>query len=270
MTRKLFFIFFLFGVLSYNSFGQDSLAYKSKWQAKVLVGTNVPITKLLQGTDIDYLFQYDDHSYYWQISLSYFFHKHWGIEFNYQAGTSNSLRETAENKTITKRADDFISSMQSEYGDKYYVHSGTAGMYDDSNFYSGDIERIYIGTIYRFETNKFYVYPKFSIGITSFYTDWGRADLKEKNSNKEYRVSYSSGKTPNEYFTFAPSMSFGYKVCNRLYINADIMLSYYKTNIVYEKKFTNLYTKESITEYFDYKKNIFTLSMGAGLIFVIH
>ena len=259
MIRKLFFIFFSFGICA-SLYGQDSFAYKSKWQTRLLVGTNIPMTKLFQGKETDYLFQYDDNSYYWQIlSISYFFHKHWGLEFNYQAGTSSKIRQ---------RADKFITNIQSAYSDKYYVNPSTGAI--NNGFFEGDISRGYLGVIYRFETNKFYVYPKFSTGMISFYTDWGRADLKEKNSNIEYKINYSSGKIPNDHFIHVPSVSFGYKMLNRLYLNVDIMLSYYKTNIVYEKTTTNLYTNERTSEHFDYKKGISTLSLGAGLILVIH
>ena len=259
MIRKLFILFSL-GIFSFSIYGQDSLAYKSKWQTKLLVGTNIPITKLYQGTETDYLLQYDDNSYYWQIlSISYFFHKHWGLEFNYQAGTSSRIKQ---------RGDKFMENTQLDYSDKYYVNPATGAIYN--NGFWGDIERGYLGVIYRFETNKFYIYPKFAIGVTSFNTDWGRVDLKEKNSNIEYKVNYSSGKIPNDHFTFAPSVSFGYKIAKRFYFNADIMFSYYKTNIVYEKTTTNLYTSERTVEYFDYKKGISTLSLGAGLIFIIH
>jgi len=228
------------------------------------------MTKLLQGAETDYLLQYDDNSYYWQtLSITYFFHKHWGLEFNYQAGTSGRIRQRGEN---------FTAIMQSEYNDKYYVSPGTGALYDDFNFFSGDISRGYLGVIYRFETNKFYAYPKFAIGVTSFYTDWGGADLKEKNSNIEHRISYlnerrrttGASATSADHFTLAPSVSFGYKIAKRFYFNADIMLSYYKTNIIYEKSMTNLYTNERTVEQLDYRKGISTLSFGAGLIFVIH
>lgn len=262
MIRKLIFFFFL-GIFSCQINGQDSLAYSSKWQVRLLVGKNIPVTKLLQGAETDYLFQYDDNSYYNQIlSLSYFFHKHWGFEVNYQAGTSSKIRG---------RGDKFLSHVQSEYNNEFYVNPSTGAMYDDhNNFIEGDISRGLFGVIYRLETSKFYVYPKFSIGITSFYIDWGRADLKEKNSNLKYKVAYSSGKSPNDYFTLAPSVSFGYKIVKRVYFNADIMYSYFRTNIVFEKKMTNLYTAESSMKYFDYKKNVATLSLGAGLIVVIN
>ena len=267
MTRKLL-ILFLFGVLSCCIYGQDSLAYKSKWQTKILVGTNIPITKLFQGAETDYLLQYDDNSYYWQIlSISYFFHKHWGLEFNYQAGTSSKIKQ---------RGNNFMTNMQSEYSDKYYVNPSTGVIYN--NGFWGDVERGYLGVIYRFETNNVYVYPKFAIGVTSFGADWGRADLKEKNSNIEYSVLYLNAKRKNtgalatatDHFTIAPSVSFGYKLSKHFYLNADIMFSYYKTNIMYEKTTKNLYTNETTVNYFDYKKSISTLGLGVGVIFIIH
>jgi hypothetical protein len=260
MIRKLFILFSL-GIFSISIYGQDSLTYKSKWQTRLLFGTNIPMTRLLQGAETDYLFQYDDNSMYWQIlSISYFFHKHWGLEFNYQAGTSSRIRQRGEN---------FITTMQSMYGDKYYENPSTGAIYNNG-FFEGDISRGYLGVIYRFETNKFYVYPKLAIGVISFNTDWGRIDLKEKNSNIEYKINYSSKKITNDHFTLAPSVSLGYKIAKRFYFNADIMFSYYKTNIVYEKTTTNLYTSKRTVELFDYKKGISTLSLGAGLIFIIH
>ena len=251
----------LFGVFACCVYGQGSSAYDSKWQTKAIFGVNIPITKLYQGTEVDYLLGYDDNSYYWQIlSVSYFFHKHWGLEFNFQTSISNRIRH---------RADYFNANMESEYIDKYYIRSGSGTSNSEFSIMGGDMLRGYIGAIYRFETDKLYIYPKFSIGVTSLYTDWGRVDLKEKNSNNEFKVSYSNGKGVNDYFTLASSASFGYKIMKRFYFNADIMFSYFRTNITYKKDFTNLYTNEHIVEHFDYKKNIFTLSLGVGLIFII-
>jgi len=122
-----------------------------------------------------------------------------------------------------------------------------------------------------FETNEFYVYPKLGIGGTSFDAGWTRADLKEKNTNIQSRVGYSKGNYGLvKNFILAPSVSFGYKLSRRLFLNTDIMLSYFRPNFRFEKEFRNLYTNESTVEYFDYKKDIFTLSLGAGFIFVLH
>ncbi len=261
MMRKLFLILFSFGAFLSGIYGQKTAAYKSKWQTRALVGTTIPVTKLLQGTEADYLLQYDDHSYYWQIpSITCFFHKHWGLEFNFQAGTSRGIKN---------RADHFMERMHSDYSDKYYVRPETGASSSDLTLFYGDITRGYLGIVYRWETDKFYVYPKLSVGGISFSTDWGHAGLKEKNSNNEYNLSFSTKAASDFYFTLAPSVSFGYKIFNWFYFNADITLSYYKTDILLEKKFTNLVTRKGSVEYMDYKTEVVTLSLGAGLILVM-
>ena len=265
MIRKLLLIFFLFGVFANNICGQDSLAYKSKWQIRLLAGADLPITRISQGTETDNLLQFDNSAFYLQpmypITISYFFSKHWGAEFNMQGSISRKARN---------RSDRFVADMQSQYGDRFYVNATSTGDtdLDLSDVFSG---RSFLGIIYRYETDKYYVYPKFSIGLTDFSTDRGNVSLKEKNSNNEFRISYSSGdKLFKEYFTLAPSVSFGYKLSKRFFLNADIMFSHFKTDFQYKKTTTNSLTNESTIEYFDYKKGISTLSLGAGLIFVIH
>lgn len=240
---------------------QDSLNYKSKWQIRPNYGVNIPITKILDGRVSDNLFEYDDNSSYWQVlSIAYFFHKHWGVEFNFQGMTSNN---------ISKRADVFLNIMKSEYGNNYYVTPSTGASYDDFNPFSGNFERGFIGLIYKYEKKRFFIYPKFSIGVNSFYTDWGKAILKEKNSNNLLKVSINSGKRPNNHLMVAASAALGYKLTKRFYLNFDLMTSFYKTNITFTKSITDLNTNISTIESFEYKKNVLTLSVGAGLIFVI-
>ena len=98
MTRKLFFLLFLFILFAYSVHGQESYVYRSNWQTKALFGANVPITKLLQGAKTDNLLYYNEHYFFWQpVSISYFFHKHWGLEFNYQIGHSKKIGKKADN-----------------------------------------------------------------------------------------------------------------------------------------------------------------------------
>ena len=256
MIRRLLLVFFFFGTLMYCAYGQDSLAYKSKWQIRVLAGGNIPITKLLQGNEADYLLQYNDHSYYIQpVSASYFFHKHWGADIDLRVGGSSN---------IGYRTDDFIAKVQSRYGDNYFVSAETKET-------KGVFHQGYIGIIYRLETNKFYAYPALSIGGTAIYTNRWQAHLKEKNSNNEYGLFLSTkNKSSNGlFFTLAPSISFGYKLSKQVFLNANIMLSYFRPNFTLEKEFVNLYTKERTMEYFNYNKDILTLGLGTGVIIVI-
>ncbi|MCL2417249.1 MAG: hypothetical protein FWD02_04870 [Bacteroidales bacterium] len=266
--RKLFFILF-FAILADSVYGREFSAYSSRWQTRPLVGVNIPITKLFKGAETDYLLSYDDRSFYWQIlSVSYFFNERWGLEFNFQAGTSSRIRQ---------RANNFVTNMQLQYSDNHYVRAGTGADFDEFHSMWGDFHRGYLGIIYRFERNRFFIYPKFSIGLIEFSTDWGSANLMQKNSNFEHLVSYSRGIRRNGAFIIyssnlilAPSVSFGYKLSKRFFLNADVKFSYFRPNFTYEKTTTNLFTQQSTVEHFRYRKDIFTLSLGVGLIFVIN
>jgi len=258
---KRFSISAVFTILMISSYSQDSLIYRSKWQTHLSVGVIIPITKLLDGNVTDNLIEFDDQSYYLQfISVSYFFHKHWGVEFNYQGCSSNQ---------ISTKGNNFIQSMKSEYGEEYFVSPSTGATIDNYNIISGNFDRGFIGIIYRFESNHIFFYPKFSLGVTSFYTDWGMVFLKEKNSNGVTKVSYTSGNRPNDNFIIAPALSIGYKLSKRFSISADLQTSYYKTDITFVKTTSDLFTGLSVDEQNEYKKNIFNFSLGMGILFTI-
>ncbi|MDP1727269.1 MAG: hypothetical protein Q8M15_10840 [Bacteroidota bacterium] len=259
--QKQYFIALVLSILTMHLSAQESLNYKSKLQTNPSVGINIPITKLLNGKLTDYLIEYDDQSYYWQIiSGTFFFHKYWGIEFNFQANSSNS---------ISKRADNFLQSMQSEYGNEYFVTPSTGAGDEKVSIISGNFERGYLGLIYRIESEKYFIYPKIAIGVTSFYTDWGKAYLKKKNFNDIIEISYSSGKAPNDFFIIATSATFGYKLTKRIFFNFDIGVSHYKTDLTFIKTMTDINSGQSTKEDFAYKKNVFNLSLGTGIIIVI-
>lgn len=240
---------------------QDSLRYQSKWQVRPSFGITIPLTNLLKGDETDYLMAFDDQLYYCQVlSASYFFHKHWGVEFDFQISSSSSIRH---------RDDKFTRYVQSEYGNDYYVSPSTGANFDDSNVLSGDIQRGYLGLVYRLESNRFFIYPKFLIGVTSFYTDWGKAYLKEKNSNRVVMLHYSPSRMPNDHFTIASSVTAGYKLTKRVFLSVDVLASHYKTDITFVKTTTDLNSGETLREENAYKTNVFSLAVGAGLIIVI-
>ena len=240
---------------------QESLSYSSRWQLKPSFGYYVSATKLLKGDVTDYLIEHDDRLFYWQVlSVSHFFHKHWGLEFNFQGVSSAG---------IAKRADRFIQSIHAEYENEHFVSPSTSASHDNFSPLSGHMERGFLGLIYRLETNRFFFYPKFSVGVTSFYTDWGKAYLKERNSNNFVEVSYETAERVRDYFTIATTAAFGYKLTKRIFLNVDLLSSSYRTNITYHKTVTNLNTGLKSIDEKEYKKNIVNLSIGTGMIIVI-
>jgi len=249
-------------LLILNSFncalGQEKSNTYSKWYLKPAAGINIPITTLLSGEITDNLFEYDDNSYYRQvISGNFFFSQKWGVEFTFQANAS---------KRISGRADRFNSEIQNKYNKNYFVSPSSGALYDDFNIISGNFERGYLGIVYRIEKPKYIFLPKLFIGITSFYTDWGSADLKEKGTNTILKLSYSSGKRPNDHFTIAPAFTFGYRLSKRFIANIDLLYSYYKTDIEFVEKIRNTFTEEVSLRTIEYKRNIRTLTIGIGLI----
>lgn len=257
MQPKFILVVLLF-IQAHCLFSQTKASRRLEFQVKPSFGFNIPTTKLLKGNVTDHLLSYDDQSHYLQlIGLALFFDKHWGVGFNFQRNSSDR---------ISNRGDKFLQAMQTEYGNGYYVTPSTGASYKQPNFLSGDFERGFLGVIYRLESNRLFFYPKVAIGVTSFYADWGRAYLKEKNANNVVEVYYTAGKIPKDHLTLATSASVGYKITKWLYLNVDAMTSYYKTNVAYTKTTTDLNLKQSSVELIDYKKNVFGLSVGAGFI----
>ncbi|AXY75668.1 hypothetical protein D3H65_17535 [Paraflavitalea soli] len=226
-----------------------------EFQGKLSMNYDISLTQLLNGGPTDDLLGYEDRTCYLPIiGLSLFFDKHWGLDFNFQAVISNKP---------SRKVDQFSKRMQAEYSNHYYVDPFTSAGYTDPG---GAIQRGFLGLIYRLESRRFFMYPKFSLGITSFEANYGRAYLKEKESNKELMVFYATGKPNRDHFTIAASSAFGYKLCKWLYFNVDLQTSWYKTNISYIKTITDLESGQVTSESIRYKKNIFNLGLGGGFI----
>ncbi len=241
--------------------GQDSTRYHSRWQTNLAFGSYMPLTTLLKNTDTDYLLEFDDRTSYIQlINAAYFFRRHWGIEFNFQFSSSSGMQ---------KRDERFQQLMQSRYEYNYYVEPSFSTQTLASNYFSDKVERSYLGLIYRLEYKRFFIYPKFSLGFTSFKIDRGIAFLKEKNSNQVLKVTYAPNERVKDFGTVALSAKLGYKLSKRIYFNIDFLLAHFKTDITITKTTTDLNTEEFQEEKTDYKKNIFTMSLGAGLVFVL-
>lgn len=255
--RKIL-VIIVVAVLSHCAVGQEKPNTYSKWYLKPAAGLNIPITNLLSGEITDNLFKYSDNTYYWQvISCNFFLSQHWGLEFTYQAGNSDN---------ISGRAERFKAEIREKYSGHYFVSPGSGAQYEDFNILFGNVERGYIGVVYRIEKSKMVLLPKLLIGVTSFFTDWGSADLKEKGTNTVLEISYNSGTRSNDHFTIAPAFTFGYRLSKRYIANIDFLYSYYKTNIEFIEETRNTFTEEISYKTTDYKKNIHTLTIGIGLI----
>jgi hypothetical protein len=254
---KNIFLSALFFSLTFYSYGQAD-NYMSWGQCRPNFGTNIPLTKFLKGETTDDLLSYDDRSYYLQyLSFAYFFDQHWGAELTIHPSTSQN---------ISGRSERFIKSVTKEYEADYYVTPSSGGENSDDNIFTGGITRSYLGVIYRFEIKRFMIYPKVFGGITSFTADWGKAILKQKNSNTILQLDYNTEKRPQDNFTIASSVTCGYKLTENIAVNVDVLFSHYKGHSTFIKKITDLNSEKSTEQEYTYRNNIYTLSIGAGLI----
>lgn len=258
MKNTTSFIFLLAKILFVNKgFSQEenSTLYTNRFQLKVEGGLNMPLTDMNQNKITDYFVEYSTESkFVSSISAIWFLRKRFGVEadlkfvyFNDRKNSFNQFQEFANN----------------EYGENYYVK---AFFPIDNNF----IPVVSFGLVYRIETEHFYFYPKFSIGVTSFYSNWGGIDLKEKNTNNEYKISYSQGKIAKDNFTLTPAVTMGYKLSDRFWVDLNLKASFFRSNFTYEKTLTNLYTKEvEQLEQTPYKENIVEAYFSVGVTYVL-
>ena len=255
--KKLIIIALILGSID-CAFGQEKSRTYSRWHLKSAAGINTPITTLLSGEITDYLFRYDDYSLYLQfISGSYFFSEKWGVEMSIQSNMSSG---------ISSRTDRFNNQIQKQYREDYFINPYENKMYNDLNMSPLGFPRMYLGLVYRIEKPKYIILPKLFIGVTLVSADQSTTYLKEKGSHTILELTYREEKGKSDFFTIAPGVSFGYRLSKRFIVNLDLVYSYFKPDFEYRKETRNIFTEESSSTTFDYKKDIHTLSMGLGLI----
>ena len=252
----------LLGLLSLQlimtCFCQDSIQYKSKFQWKSMVCNNFPLKKMAKGAITDNLNSYSDNSVSWQaLSFTYFFSKHWGVDANFQLGGS-STHQYSPNIDINNQSYPKINN--------YYISSNNN--YWTQNPPLCDFNRVNLGIIYRLEKDKFVIYPKLSLGLTSFSTYSATEYLKQKNANDILQLDYVPNKSFSVTdFTVSASTTVGYRIRKRLIIFLDLTASLFRPDLSYSASITDLNTGiKSSTWNYGYKNDVSGLSLGTGII----
>lgn len=237
-----------------------SLRYNTKWHIGTSIGGTVTLHPFFKGEVTDPLVAFDDHTFSWQyLSVTYFFKKHWGVSVN--------LRWSYPQKA-TKKADQFNKLMQAHYENNYYVTSNAGDALSVDPGFVGKIADGYLGMVYRQEWSRFFIYPKLAVGITSFSNNRGLVNLKQKNANDIFEVAFKQNNGA-DFFTIAASALAGYKLSKRIFLHMEPLGTFYKTGFNYTKTTTNINSGETTTDVIFYKRNVFSVSLSAGLTFVI-
>lgn len=232
-----------------------------KWVIRPSSGYTIPISSLTGGYITDNLFKYESNTFYWQFISSTYFFNNWGIEFNV-SGNNNA--------SISKRYDRFVNEVTSKYSDNYFVRVSSGSQYDDGNFYiNGPVEKGGLGPAYKIEKERLLIVGRALIGVTSFYTDWGSAILKERGSNEIIKIIWDADRVVKDYLSFNPSLTFGYRISNRIVIDFDINYWLYKVDFKYNETVENLTTGAIQSNEYPYRNTINELSFGLGLMIVL-
>ena len=231
---------------------EEGSAYKSKLLFKASYGLHIPFNNMNQNRETDYLIEHNDKAQIIpSISALFFIRKQWGVELNLKFTTLKERSKTEES---------FKNFANNMYNDNYFVNASSPS-------YSMHDPVVTFGIVYRLETDKMYLYPKLAFGGTTVDLNRGEIQLKEKNTNNAYTVTYSGG-AYKSFFTVSPSVSAGYKLTKSFWVDLSVNASYFKSDFTYDKTFTNLYTKEVQTEGITYKKNMFDTYVSLGIIYI--
>lgn len=253
----------IFGAFSLHAQNSSKLAaYKDIVQLKPTYGFNFPLTKLLNNSTADDLLEYSDKSDYLQVyAVTFFAKKHWGVELNYQA-VNTHLPANNYNR--------FKQKTEAAYEANFYVNTSSGAEYNNTIPFIGQVNKGYIGLVYRYENGRFYYYPKVNLGITSFQANWGKVKLKEKNTNRYDEILFEPNKQAVDMLFLGVSQSVGWKLNKYIYLNFDSMLGITHTNLSYTKTQTQLVSNQSTVETISYKNYLATLSAGLGVIIVLY
>jgi hypothetical protein len=249
-------VFFLF---SLRSIAQEK--DRIKWIIRPSIGYNIPISTLSGGYITDNLVGFRSKTYYFQFISSTYFFNNLGIEFSFAA---------INNSKISNRSDKFESEVINKYSDQFYITASTSEANTDFNIVSRSIIRGGIGPVYKIEKDKFILIGRIMFMKTGIATEYGSADLKDKGTNERISINWKSGSMGKDVFTINPSITLGYKLFDKIFLDFDINYWQYKIDFEYAESRKNLNTKEIQIQKYTYSDLIKEISLGVGFIVVLN
>lgn len=231
-----------------------------KWVIRPSYGQTFGVNKTNFGFITDNLTTYASQTFYWQVISSTYFFNNWGLEFSFMGNHNNQLNN---------RFEKFSNAVSKKYSDRYYITLRSGSEYSDFNIVGGSVERGSLGPVYKIEKNRTIFIFRALLGVTSFYTDWGSATLKEKGTNTILTLDWSADKVPKDFITLNPSFTVGYRFAKRFVIDLDINYWLYNLKFDYVETAKNLITDELASTTYHYKRLSNDLSFGIGFMIIL-
>lgn len=262
--KKIIVLSLLVVISGIQVFAQDG-PYASQIAINAGLGILTPVhTTFENGQLSDKLVGYKNTMVYWQtISGSYYFRKRLGVRIDLQLGFPNN--------PVAQRGA-FESLILQEFGrDQYYVVENPAfePLHSSNAYIWGTFMA---GVVYRIEGLRWYCYPRISAGYSTIGVRDRDAYLKRKNSNEIIHVSYvrNVDLSVTSSFNLLAGFSTGYKLTNRLYVNADFSLMQSESDIQFTRSVVNVSNAQTLEEStIDYPNSILNFNANIGAVLVL-
>ena len=223
----------------------------------LLVKTNVGVNILLNNPKTyyratDLMFNNsDDKVYYRFFSVALFFHKYLGFEIS-----SEFIRQNADWRS---ELDKEISSMYPDYYKEY----------PSIGFDELKKQNIMFGLNSKFQVDDIFIYSRLLIGATIMSQNIAAYEVKAKNRNQTFVVTYIQNPSNLVCLTYNAGFSFVYYFWKHIGINLDVDYCQYYNKLNYEVTNTNMVTGERKTEIFNYNGTLRSFSIGIGLSYFL-
>lgn len=161
----------------------------------------------------------------------------------------------------------FVNAINLEYSNQYYTSISSSSMYGYENN-SDPLVRGGIGPAYKIERNRLVLVGRVMVGVTSFDTGSGTAQLKEKGGNQLLTINWSRERSVIDCFAINPSFTLAYRVTRRIAVDLDLGTWHYITDINYTEKTTNAVKADVTTKQYGYNHLMNDVSIGLGIMLV--
>lgn len=227
-----------------------------KWLVRSSADLTIPLSKTNYGYITDNLSDNKIGTFGWQIISFTRFFNNLGVEMSITANFNPHQRNSF---------DRFSNAVNAKYSDGYFADISSGCIYNEPP----NIEKFSMGPVYKLQKRRIIYIFRFLMGSTSFYTNFGSAILKEKGTNTILDIHWSPGAVPNDFFTLNPSITTGYRVTKRLFLNLDLNYWVYNMDFTYKETIKDINSKNIITTDYHYRNLVNELNIGIGLMITL-
>ncbi len=204
-----------------------------------------------RATDLMYNNLEDYVTFFRIFDATLFFYKYLGVELSWKFSPQNGDWKPGLDNEISTMYPDFYKD------------------YPSLTFDDMKQQNIMFGLNSKIKLANIFIYPRFLVGGTVLAENEAAYELKAKNSNQTYVVSYLQNTSNKFSFTYNAGFSLVYFFLNNVGVNFDFDYYQFYNKMNYEITNTNMVTMEKTKEIFNYSGTKRYFSIGIGLNYFV-